>query len=141
MPSNFPTRAPVGLISGAFLGVVSLVPIVAAWHFCQLPVQKFYLGQYVASYLSQTPIGTVAAFLKHSRRHEYYVLIQNGHPLSGTGAETGSSISVQVLHTDSPGDFHTWMRARIYYGREVPRLLQTPLAAWCLTPAFVSAPG
>jgi hypothetical protein len=141
MPSNFPTRAPVGLISGALLGVLSLVPILAAWHFCQLPVQKFYFGQYVASYLSETPIGTIAAFMKHSRRHDYYVLMQNGHALSIPGPEASSAISVHILHTNTTRDFHTWLRARVYEGLELPQLLGTPLAAWCVAAMLTLALG
>jgi hypothetical protein len=57
--------------------------------------------------------------------------MQSGHPLSAAGPETGSPISVYVLHTKSPGDFHTWLRTRIYAGREVRQLLATPLTAWC----------
>jgi hypothetical protein len=122
------------------LGVLSLVPIVAAWHFCQLPVQKFYFGQYVASYLSQTPIGTIA-FLKHFQRREYYVLMQNGHALSAAGPETGSAISVQILHTNTPRDFHTWLRGRVYDGRELPQLLATPLTAWCVASMLILGLG
>jgi hypothetical protein len=37
-----------------------------------------------------------------------------------------------VIHTNTPRDFHTWLRAVVYDGREVPRLLATPLACWSL---------
>src|SRR5260370_34677946 len=114
MPSNFPTRAPVGLLLGAVLGFFLVIQIVAIWHFCQLPIEKFYFGESLSSYLSQTPVGTIAAFFKHSRRHEYYVLVQNGHALLATGSETGSAISVRVIHTNTPRDFHTWLCTAVY---------------------------
>src|ERR1700719_2366463 len=120
MANNFPTRAPVGLISGGLPALISVVPILAAWYFIQLPVQKFYFGEYVASYLSQTLVGTVAGFFRHSPGHTYYVLMQNGHPLSGSVPETGSAISVRVIHTRTPTRFHTWLRTAVYDGRELP---------------------
>jgi hypothetical protein len=141
MPSNFPTRAPIGLLLGAVLSFFLVIPIVAVWHFCQVPVQKFYFGEYLASYLSQTPVGTIAAFFKHSRRHEYYVLVQNSHLLSTNRPEAGSAISVRVIHTNTARDFHTWLRTAVYDGREVPQLLATPLAAWGVAAAFVFGLG
>jgi hypothetical protein len=68
-------------------------------------VQKFYFGEYVASDLSQTPVGAVAAFFRHSQDHTYYVLIQNGQRVSGHGPIPGAPISVQVLHATTPSSF------------------------------------
>ena len=65
-------------LSFCLLSVLSIVPILAVWQRVQRPVQRFYLGQYVVTYLSATPIGTVAAFFKGSKEHTYHVLTQNG---------------------------------------------------------------
>jgi hypothetical protein len=141
MPNNFPARAPIGLFLGAVLGFFLVIPIVAVWYFCQPPIEKFYFGEYLASYLSQTPVGTIAGFFKHSRRHEYYVLAQDGHLLSAAGSETGSAISVRVIHTNTPRDFHTWLRTAVYDAREVPHVFAVPLAAWGVAAAFVFGLG
>jgi len=42
MASNFPTRAPVGLIGGGLLALLSLVPILAGW---QAREREFYLDR------------------------------------------------------------------------------------------------
>src|SRR6476660_8790407 len=80
---NFPTRAPVGLLLGAVLGLVSIIPVFAIWHRYQPPLERFYFPQYIGSTLAQTPIGTVTSFF-HSRRitRTYFVLIHAGRPVT-----------------------------------------------------------
>jgi hypothetical protein len=67
--------------------------------------------------------------------------MQNGHALSVLGPEAGCAISVRVVNTNTPRDFHTWLRTAVYDGREVPQLLATPLAAWGVAAAFVFGLG
>jgi hypothetical protein len=129
MQSNFPTRAPVGLIAGFLLGVFSILPILVVWQRIQPPVQRFYLGQYVVTYLSATPIGTVAAFFKGSNEHTYHVLAQNGHLVSGAVAGT-RPLTVHVVHGGDPAAFHAWLRTQTYGGREVPDLVRGPIGIW-----------
>src|SRR5690349_1293455 len=80
---NFPTRAPVGLLLGAVLGLVSIVPVFAIWHHYQPPLERFYFPQYIGSTLAQTPIGAVISFF-HSRHNtrKYFVLMQGGRPVT-----------------------------------------------------------
>src|ERR1700756_3888706 len=79
---NFPTRAPVGMILGSVLGLLSFVPVFGLWHHFQPPLERFYFPQYAGSMLAQTPVGTVISFFFHSRRNvrTYFVLMQAGRP-------------------------------------------------------------
>jgi hypothetical protein len=130
MPSNFPSRAPVGLLTGVISAVLCFVPSLAIWHFLQSPVRQFYFGEYVLTSLSQTAVGSVAAFFRHSQGHTYYVLTQKGHLVSSV-LDPHVGFSVRALHFDSPAPFHTWLHDRVYGGRELLDLLRVPLAAWC----------
>jgi hypothetical protein len=131
MPSNFPSRAPVGLITGSLSAVLCLIPILAVWHLLQTPVRKFYFSQYVLSFLSQTAVGSVAAFFRHSHSHIYQVLVQKGHLVSGV-PDPRFALSVRAVQFDSPAPFYAWVRNHIYSGSDLPDLLQVPLAVWCL---------
>jgi hypothetical protein len=137
MPSNFPSRAPIGLITGFLSAALCLLPILAAWHLLQSPLRKFYFGQYVTSFLWQTGVGHVAAFFRHSHGYTYYALFQHGELVSG-GTDRRASFSVRAIHFDDAAPFHTWVRHHVYNGREVPDLLRTPLTIWCcLAPLFI----
>src|SRR5882757_6764538 len=118
MPSNFPSRAPIGLITGSLSAVLCLLPIFATWHQLQTPVRKFYFSQYALSFLSQTAVGSVAAFFRHSHGHTYHVLVQKGHLVSGA-PDPRFPLSVRAVHFDSAAPFHTWVREHIYGGREL----------------------
>jgi hypothetical protein len=135
MGSNFPLRAPIGLIAGSLLAVFSIVPVMAVWEGLQSPVGRFYLGQYVVTYLSGTPIGTVATFFKGTKQHTYHVLVQNGHLLSGPPAETGP-MSVHVVQGENPAAFHAWLCASVYGGRDVPDLFRAASQVWCFVALF-----
>jgi hypothetical protein len=141
MPNNFPTRAPFGLILGVVLGLASIVPILGVSYSRQRPVQKFYFGEYVASDLSQTPVGAVAAFFRHSQDHTYYVLIQNGQRVSGHGPIPGAPISVQVFHGTDPSEFHAWLRDSVFGGRDLLGLLSQPLELWLIAVIFFASLG
>jgi hypothetical protein len=130
MASNFPVRAPIGLIGGGLLAVFGIMPVLAGWHALQPPISRFYLGQYVVSYLSGTPIGTVATFFRGSKQHKYRVLVQDGHLLSEPGPETAHRISVHIVEMKSPTAFHAWLREHIYGGRPLFELMRVPVAAW-----------
>jgi hypothetical protein len=130
MPSNFPSRAPVGLITGSLSAVLCLLPVLAVWHLSQTPVRQFYFSQYVLSFLSQTALGTVAAFFRHSHGHNYHVLVQNGHLVS-SALDPRFRLSVRAVHFDRPEIFHTWVRDHIYGRRELLDLLRVPLTVWC----------
>ena len=126
---NFPTRAPVGLLLGAVLGIVSIVAVFAVWHRYQPPLERFYLPQYIGSTLAQTPIGTVTS-LFHSRRNTrtYFVLMQAGRPLtSAAGPDPARHLSVRFVET-TPGIFDAWLRTQIYGGRAFREVLQLPIA-------------
>jgi hypothetical protein len=141
MPNNFPSRAPLGMILGLVIGLLSIVPILGVCYSRQRPVQKFYFGEYVASDLSQTPIGAVAAFFRHSQDHAYYVLIQNGRRVSGHGPIPGSAISVQVLRATPPDQFHAWLREAVFGGRDLRDLLFRPFALWAAAVVFFASLG
>jgi hypothetical protein len=130
MPSNFPSRAPVGLITGALSALLSLIPTLALWHLLQTPVRKFYFSQYVLSFLSQTAVGSVAAFFRHSHIHIYQVLVQKGHLVTGV-PDPRFVLSVCAVQFDSPAPFYAWVRNHIYSGSDLPDLLRVPLAIWC----------
>jgi hypothetical protein len=128
---NFPTRAPVGMLLGAVLGFLSIVPVFVIWHHYEPPLERFYFPQYVGSTLAQTPIGTVISFF-NSRRNTrtYFVLVQGGMPVtSATGLAPGGHISVRFVKT-TPHIFSIWLQNQIYAGREFREVLQTPLALW-----------
>jgi hypothetical protein len=141
MASNFPLRAPVGLIGGGLLALISFVPILAGWQALQPPVQRFYLGQYVVTYLSATPVGTVAAFFKGSKEHTYHVLGQNGHLVYRSVPAAAGPVSVHIMQGWQPSAFHAWLRAGVYGGRETPDLFRVPLGIWCFTAIFVFGLG
>jgi hypothetical protein len=140
MQSNFPTRAPVGLIAGSLLAVLSIAPIFAIWQHLQPPVQRFYLGQYAVTYLSATPIGTVATFFKGTKQHTYHVLAQNRHLVSGPVAEIGP-LTVHVVHGENPATFHAWLRNAVYGGREVQDVVRGPIGVWCFAAVSMFAVG
>jgi hypothetical protein len=141
MPNNFPSRAPFGMLLGFVIGLLSIVPILGVSYSRQRSVQKFYFDEYVASYLSQTPIGAVAAFFRQSQGHLYYALIQNGHLVSSRGPAPGAAISVQVLRTTPPDQFHSWLRTNIYDGRDLFQLLATPFILWLIAVVFLLGLG
>ena len=130
MPSNFPSRAPVGLITGSLSAVFCLLPILAVWQLLQTPLRKFYFSQYALSFLSQTAVGSVAAFFRHSHGHIYHVLVQKGHLVSGV-PDPRFAFAVRAVRFDSAAPFHSWVRDHIYGGRELPDLLRVPLTVWC----------
>jgi hypothetical protein len=130
MPSNFPSRAPVGLLTGVLSAVLCFVPTLALWHFLQSPVRQFYFGEYVLTSLSQTAVGSVVAFFRHSQRHTYYVLAQRGH-LVWSDLDPHVGFSVRAVHFESSTSFDTWLRDRVYGGRELLDLLRVPMAVWC----------
>jgi hypothetical protein len=137
MPSNFPSRAPIGLITGFLAAALSFLPMLAPWNFLQSPVRKFYFGQYVASFLSQTRVESVAAFFRHSHGHTYYELFQNGYLVSGA-PNPHLAVSVRAIQFEDAAPFHAWLRDHIYNGRELPELLQVPLMIWCcLAPLLI----
>ena len=126
---NFPTRAPVGMLLGAVLGLISIIPVFAIWHRYQPPLERFYFPQYIGSTLAQTPIGTVNSFF-HSRRttRTYFVLMQAGRPVTSTaGLNPAGHVSVRFVAT-TPRIFGAWLRTQIYGGREFREVLQMPIA-------------
>jgi hypothetical protein len=126
---NFPTRAPVGLLLGAVLGLVSIVPVFAVWHHCQPPLQRFYFPQYIGSTLGQTPVGTVISFFRSQRNtRTYFVLMQGGRPVtSAAGPDPARHFSIRFVET-TPRIFGTWLRTQIYGGRAFREVLQLPIA-------------
>jgi hypothetical protein len=125
---NFPTRAPVGMLLGATLGLVSFIPVFAVWHRYQPPLERFYFPQYIGSTLAQTPIGTVVSFF-HSRRNTrtYFVLMQGRRPVtSAAGLNPARHVSVRFVET-TPRIFGTWLQHQIYGGREFRQVLQMPI--------------
>jgi hypothetical protein len=131
---TFPTRAPVGILLGGVLGLLSVVPVFAIWHQYQPPLERFYFPQYLGSTLAQTPIGTLAS-LFHSRRNTrtYFVLMQGGKPVTSTvGLDPAGHISVRYVQT-TPRIFGLWLQNQIYSGREFREVMQAPLAIWIAT--------
>jgi hypothetical protein len=128
---NFPTRAPVGMLLGCFFGLFSVVPIFAVWHRFEPPLERFYLPQYLGSTLAQTPVGTVVSFF-HSRqkRRLYFVLLQNGRPVTrAMGIHSARPVSVRFVET-TPLIFSAWLRTQIYGGHSVLELLRPPILVW-----------
>jgi hypothetical protein len=128
---NFPTRAPVGMLLGAVLGLLSTVPIFAVWHRYQPALERFYFPQYVGSTLAQTPVGSVISFF-HSRpsTRTYSVLMQRGKPVtSTTGLQPARHGSVRFVST-TPRIFSLWLQNQVYSGREFREVVEAPLALW-----------
>jgi hypothetical protein len=126
---NFPTRAPVGLLLGAVLGLVSIVPVFAVWHHYQPPFERFYFPQYIGSALAQTPIGTLTSFF-HSRRNTrtYFVLMQGGRPVTNAAVlDPARPVSIRFVET-TPRIFGAWLQHQIYGGRAFREVLQLPIA-------------
>jgi hypothetical protein len=126
---NFPTRAPVGMLLGAVLGLVSFIPVFAIWHHYRPPLERFYFPQYIGSTLAQTPIGTVISFFGPRRNtRTYFVLMQGGRPVtSAAGLDPASHVSVRFVET-TPRIFGAWLQHQIYGGREFREVLQVPIA-------------
>jgi hypothetical protein len=128
---TFPTRAPVGMLVGAVLGLLSIVPVFAIWHHYQPSLERFYLPQYIGSTLGQTPIGTVISFF-NSRRNTrtYCVLMHRGKPVrSPADFDPARHVAVRYVQT-TPRIFGFWLQNQIYRGREFREVLQPPLALW-----------
>jgi hypothetical protein len=125
---NFPTRAPVGLLSGAILGIFSIVPVFAIWHHYQPSLERFYFPQYIGSTLAQTPVGTVISFFRSRRNtRTYFVVMQGGKPVtSAARLDPTRHVSVRFVET-TPRIFGTWLRTQIYHGREFREVLQMPI--------------
>jgi hypothetical protein len=128
---NFPTRAPVGMLLGTVLGLLSIVPVFALWHRSRGPLERFYFPQYLGSTLAQTPVGTAVSYFGSRRNtRRYVVLLQNGKPLTGRSLLTkGKPVSIRFVET-TPHIFSLWLQNQIYGGREFRAVLQTPLALW-----------
>jgi hypothetical protein len=126
---NFPTRAPVGMLLGAVLGLVSFIPVFAIWHHYQPPLERFYFPQYIGSTLAQTPIGTVISFFGSRRNtRTYFVLMQAGRPVTSAGQlDPARHVSVRFVET-TPRIFGAWLQHQIYGGREFREVLQVPIA-------------
>ena len=128
---NFPTRAPVGMLLGATLGLLSVVPIFAIWHHSLPWLERFYFPQYIGSTLAQTPVGTVVSFF-HGRRtvRTYFVLMQGGRPVTNAaGLDPARHVSVRFVET-TPRIFGTWLQTQIYGGQQFRHVLQAPLVLW-----------
>src|SRR6185437_16318251 len=111
---NFPTRAPVGMLFGSVLGLVSIIPIFAIWHRYQPALERFYFPHYIGSALAQTPVGTVISFF-HSRpsTRTYFVLIQGGKPVTSTkGLDPARHVSVRFVST-TPRIFSLWLQNQV----------------------------
>ena len=128
---NFPTRAPVGMLLGGILGLFSIVPVFVVWQHLRPPLERFYLSQYLGSMLAQTPVGTVLSFFQSSQRTKrYFVLLQNGRPVTSSAAlDPARHISVRFVET-TPRIFSAWLRTRIYGERSLFEFLRIPLAFW-----------
>ncbi len=128
---TFPTRAPVGMLLGAILGLLSLVPVLILWHRVQPPLERFYFPQYIGSTLAQTPVGAIISLLhSRSRTRRYFVLMQGGKPVTGAiSPDPTQHVSVPFVHT-TPRIFCTWLQNQIYGGREFREVIQAPLALW-----------
>lgn len=128
---NFPTRAPVGMLFGSVLGLVSIIPIFAIWHRYQPALERFYFPQYIGSALAQTPVGTVISFF-HSRpsTRTYFVLIQGGKPVTSTkGLDPARHVSVRFVST-TPRIFSLWLQNQVYSGRDFREIVEAPLVLW-----------
>jgi len=128
---NFPTRAPVGMLLGVVLGLLSVVPVFVVWHRLQSPLERFYFPQLIGSTLSQTPLGTVTS-LFHGRRttRTYFVLMQGNRPLTeGALLDPTRRTFVRFVQT-TPRVFGTWLQSHIYRGRSFRELIQVPVLAW-----------
>ena len=128
---SFPTRAPVDMLLGAVLGLLSIVPVFAIWHHYQPPVERFYFPQYIGSTLAQTPVGTVVSYFgsRHNTR-TYFVLMQGGRPVtSAAGLDRAHNMSVRFV-TTTPRIFGLWLQNQIYQGRKFREVPQAPLALW-----------
>ena len=128
---NFPTRAPIGMLLGVVLGLLSVIPIFVVWHRLQSPLERFYFPQLIGSALAQTPLGTVTS-LFHGRRttRTYFILMQGNRPLTTVAPfDPKRRISVRFVQTP-PRIFGTWLRSRIYGGRSFREVVQAPIVSW-----------
>jgi hypothetical protein len=132
---NFPTRAPIGMILGAILGLFSLVPVFVVWQRFEPLLERFYFPQYFGSTLAQTPVGAVISFFdSRGNTRKYLVLMQGGKPVIGAaGLDPARPVSVRLVET-TPRIFRSWLQMQIYGGRNVLELLRSPLLLWA---AFV----
>jgi hypothetical protein len=140
MLTNFPTRAPIGLIFGCLLAVLVGFPIVAVWYRALPPLDRFYLGEYISMSISQTSVGTVASFFHKSPTRSYYLLEQNGKPLVPGRPASGDPLFVRLISA-KPSGLHDWLRSNIYRGYELHAILRTPLLVWLLVALFLLAAG
>ena len=119
------------MLLGCFFGLFFVVPIFAAWHRFEPPLERFYLPQYLGSTLAQTPVGTVLWFF-HSRQktRTYFVLLQNGRPVTrAIHIDPATPVSVRFIKT-TPRIFGSWLRTQIYRGNNVAELLRAPILLW-----------
>ena len=108
---NFPTRAPVGMLLGVILGLLSVVPVFVIWHQLQAPFERFYFPQLIGSTLAQTPLGTVTSLFQARRStRTYFVLIEGNRPLTnGAPLDPTRRTSVRFVQT-TPLIFGAWLR-------------------------------
>ena len=100
MPSNFPSRAPVGLITGILVGGA-----LSSSHPGRLASSANTRAEVLHGPIrtefpfDKQPVGTWRLFSGISQSH-YQVLVQNGHLVSGVAGPT-LSLSVHAVQLDA----------------------------------------
>ena len=127
---NFPTRAPIGMLLGAVLGLLSVVPTFAIWHHEQPPLERFYFPQYLGSMLGQTPVGRVISFFRSGGETRIcFVLMQGGRPVTSRAPlDPTRPVSVRFV-TTTPRIFSLWLEHQIY-DRGLRELVRVPVVIW-----------
>jgi hypothetical protein len=133
---SFPSRVPVGLLSGVAFGLLSCVPCVAVWNAFQEPVRAHYLKAYVKVSLPHTK----------SEKPKRFVLLTTGHSgsapevprtcqnddafLARGGEENGLENAGRCVLWSRSKPLAAWLRNAIYGGQSPKQLLHVPLVAW-----------
>lgn len=120
MTTNFPSRAPIGLILGAVLGVLSVIATFAVWRNQLPPLQGFYIKKYL------TP--ALPSISGKFRVKQYRVITVAGQIATAQTIAwaTPENISARYI-TSEPHLFHDWLQTSVYEGQTASGMLRPPL--------------
>jgi hypothetical protein len=117
--TDFPSRAPIGLILGAVLGVLSVIGTFAVWRKQLSPLESFYIKKY----LTPAP----PSFNGKFRVKQYRVITVDGQIATAQTIAwaTAENTSARYI-TSEPHLFHEWLRTSVYEGRPATDIIRTP---------------
>ncbi len=129
---SFPSRVPVGLLSGVAFGLLSCVPCVAVWNAFQEPVRAHYLKTYIRVSLPHT----------RSEKPKRFVLLTTAHTsalqacrnsdafLTRSDEEHGLENAGWCVLWSRSKPVASWLRNAVYGGQSFTQWLRVPVMVW-----------